>query len=153
MSEPTKEQIEKARKLSWLLNELRENERWENQLAIALAAETAPLHEKIASLEKQLAEVQTWFRASEMNARDLQDELNKARNGAPLPGEVNEHADLSFRLLRTAKSTDFRQLVCGTCSGSAEFAISLSDNGQWNLECSGCQESGAVLSEVLAKLR
>lgn len=60
MSEPTKEQIEKARKLAQTIFDFHDTGEaslhvetgW---IAAALAAETAPLHEKIASLEKQFA--------------------------------------------------------------------------------------------------
>lgn len=144
MSEPTKEQIEKARELARVAlgysPTLTTGEAQEN-MAQALAAETAPLHEKVASLEKQLIGA---LRALQLSER--------RRSEAAKTGEVNEHEDLELVLFRPLGRV-YRVLRCKVCQSEDTFGISLADNGQWNLECGNCYEIAAVLSEVLAKLR
>lgn len=76
----------------------------------------------------------------------------RRRNGASLSGEVNEHEDLELDLVRDPGDSH-RMLRCKACQVDGPFAIALSDNGQWNLECVNCCETAAILTEVLAKLR
>ena len=66
--------------------------------------------------------------------------------------EINEHPNISFKLNRGASIFDHRMLVCSHCKMDDRLCISLSDNGQWVVTCAYCNDSQALLGEIISNL-
>lgn len=78
--------------------------------------------------------------------------LSSPSGDARPAGEVNEHEDLSFKLVRPSATHICRELKCANC-GNDLLSIVVADNGQWDISCPACRDAASLLSEVLAKLR